>query len=322
MTSKRQRRKGYSIPEGWVTAPERCIRIYVPDTFETVTAVRGQLDRLGLWHSWEKSYQPGDTRAAEIAAHWRWIMAYRYFEDCEGEAVTLDFRPKPGKPCTLQYSKDGGGAWIDAWDISGCGRNNRYATSEILGTTANWSEYNQYQTNITNQYQTNPATFTETFDAAPAKRRRDIMCYVMGGVLEALREVAMDIVREREDNNRRTIAIAAVALGIAAVLAPLTAGASLVALAAFSAPGIAISLSLAAGFTALASDVYTENPGALDNDEAWDRVKCFIMSMWGENRPSEDEFRQVLVGNTLTGDAADIASTVSAGIDSTEAYIS
>jgi hypothetical protein len=75
MTSDAQRAAGYLLPNPLTGYPTICVSFLIPDALEYRGAVRGQLKALGDWWMWEKSYEPGDRRAAQAARIFEQLIA-------------------------------------------------------------------------------------------------------------------------------------------------------------------------------------------------------------------------------------------------------
>lgn len=118
MTSEAQKNAGYLLPEQITGHDLICVRLRIPDVREYRAALRGALKSLTEWWNWEKSYQPGDTRASQAASYFRELINdYLIFEDCENQPMPIQFRQID---CLLEYSTDGGQTWLEAADLSVC----------------------------------------------------------------------------------------------------------------------------------------------------------------------------------------------------------
>ncbi|CAG1013087.1 hypothetical protein ANRL4_04834 [Anaerolineae bacterium] len=118
MTSEAQKNAGYLLPEQITGHDLICVRLRIPDVREYRAALRGALKSLTEWWNWEKSYQPGDTRASQAASYFRELINdYLIFEDCENQPMPIQFRQTD---CLLEYSTDGGQTWLEAADLSVC----------------------------------------------------------------------------------------------------------------------------------------------------------------------------------------------------------
>ena len=121
MTSEAQKNAGYIIPEEIDGYDLLCVQMFVPNNLEYIAAFSGQLWELGTWFTWEKTYTPGDTRASQAAAYWRYLL---------DTYLCIQFnKPKKddGMPCcnddellsrftsegVFQTSADGGLTWVD-----------------------------------------------------------------------------------------------------------------------------------------------------------------------------------------------------------------
>lgn len=84
MTSKSQRDRGYILPDQLTGHDLICLSMRIPDDEHYRAAVIGQVIDLTKWWTWEKSYQPGDTRASEAASYWlELVLAHLKIDDCD-----------------------------------------------------------------------------------------------------------------------------------------------------------------------------------------------------------------------------------------------
>jgi len=120
MTSKRQRKSGWLLPEEITGHDLIDVCLKIPDTERYRMAFRGALWSLGKWYNWEKTYTQGDTRAAEAAEYWREILHLYLSIGCEGSTM-FELRQNPDNPCLLEQSTDGGGTWDIAFNYALCG---------------------------------------------------------------------------------------------------------------------------------------------------------------------------------------------------------
>lgn len=74
MTSEKQKNAGWLLPEQLTDHPLLCVKMLIPDNDEYRAAFLGAIDSLQEWWNWEKSYQPGDTRASQAASYWRQLI--------------------------------------------------------------------------------------------------------------------------------------------------------------------------------------------------------------------------------------------------------
>jgi hypothetical protein len=84
MTSVRQKKKGYLLPDPVIGYPLICLSLMVPDHPFYRAAVRGAITELTKWWNWQKSYVPGDRRATQAAAMFRQTIyeTMAFSEEC------------------------------------------------------------------------------------------------------------------------------------------------------------------------------------------------------------------------------------------------
>lgn len=95
MTSKSQTKRGYLLPDPVTGYTTVCVQLQIPNAEAYRQAFVGHLYELSKWWTWEKSGQPGDTRATRAAAYWRELLLDHLFiaqdESC-GESGTMELR--------------------------------------------------------------------------------------------------------------------------------------------------------------------------------------------------------------------------------------
>lgn len=74
MTSDAQKNAGYLLPEQLTDHELLCVDLLIPDVDQYRAAFLGAIYTLADWWNWEKTYQPGDTRASQAAFYWRGLL--------------------------------------------------------------------------------------------------------------------------------------------------------------------------------------------------------------------------------------------------------
>ncbi len=82
MTSERQKKRGWLIPDAHLPPTDACIRVYYPDAPAYRAALLGAIWELGKWYNWERD---ASRRAREVAARWR--EALTKIDACEEDGV-------------------------------------------------------------------------------------------------------------------------------------------------------------------------------------------------------------------------------------------
>lgn len=87
MTSKRQKKKGYLLPDPIDGYELICVQLRIPNAPEYKRAFVGAVTELTKWWNWEKSYEKLDKRAARAAKYWRDVLDPQlvetgFFGDC------------------------------------------------------------------------------------------------------------------------------------------------------------------------------------------------------------------------------------------------
>lgn len=116
MTSKRQKNKGFQLPEDIDGHELICVSLKIPNIREYRAAFLGHLYQLGKWWTWEKSYINDDTRAKQAGEYWRSLLE-TYL--CISEAAGMVLRQSPTDDCLLEM-QDCNGDWSTAFDFSKC----------------------------------------------------------------------------------------------------------------------------------------------------------------------------------------------------------
>lgn len=117
MTSQRQRKAGFELPDPVTGWPLIDVCLKIPDAPQYRRAFLGHIYKLGLWAAWEKSYLPGDTRAKEAGELWRETLNQYLMmgDDCMGGCCN---DPPPiyryNDAGDLEQSTDGGDTWTPA----------------------------------------------------------------------------------------------------------------------------------------------------------------------------------------------------------------
>jgi microcystin-dependent protein len=92
MTSEKQKNAGFLLPDPITGYDLLCVSLKIPNHYHYRAAFRGVLKKLTEWWVWEKSYQPGDTRASQAAFYWRDLIE-------ETLVIGKCVNPKPCPDC-------------------------------------------------------------------------------------------------------------------------------------------------------------------------------------------------------------------------------
>lgn len=175
MTSQRQKNAGYLLPDQLTGHDLLCVCLKIPDVEEYRTAFLKQVWELGAWGVWEKSYQPGDTRAKEAAEYWRELLL-EYLNMACGDGL-LDLRQNPDDPCEVQKTYDGE-IWYEAWRFDACGN----ADQTQMTTIEN--QYADILQRLSDIYDGTPTSInsqcpTDYFDGDGSDNRRMALCMAL-----------------------------------------------------------------------------------------------------------------------------------------------
>lgn len=110
MTSKKQKSAGYLLPEQIADHDLIDVCLKIPNVREYRAAFAGALATLQNWWSWDKSYEPGDTRATEAAQYWRNLLLEYLVIGCEGGGESMFDVRQDG--CELEKTTDG-----ETWSV-------------------------------------------------------------------------------------------------------------------------------------------------------------------------------------------------------------
>lgn len=217
MTSKRQKKSGYPIPEPIDNGSRICVKFEIPDAPEYRRAVKSQLQELGLWGLWDKSYTIGDRRATDAAELFRRLLFKTLeFGDCDDCPDMLDFRQNPTNDCLLQYSKDGGDTWIDMFDYSKCIPQPTTGEVSNYATTAT-GELNRLRTTYNGTVQ---SIYTQgVWDGGgDGATRNSVLCYASWSFVNSSCEAGIAALDQDESFVDTLLNIAAVAFGLAGAI--------------------------------------------------------------------------------------------------------
>ena len=96
MTSKRQKNAGWLLPDDIQEIKDAQLVMFcgvVPNHPMVTSALRGAVYEVTRWWNWQKSYQDGDTRAAEVSEYMTELMecfmidCCSFMRDCIGEMI-------------------------------------------------------------------------------------------------------------------------------------------------------------------------------------------------------------------------------------------
>lgn len=107
MTSKSQRERGWTLPEVLTGHDLLCVQLKIPNNPEYRAAFGGAIQELAYWFNWKKSYEPGDTRAAQAAYYWRELIdTYLCVENDPG-SLGMGCGCGCKEPTNQRYTEDG-----------------------------------------------------------------------------------------------------------------------------------------------------------------------------------------------------------------------
>jgi hypothetical protein len=89
MTSKKQRKRGYLLPDPIDGYNLICVQVQIPDAPEYRRAFVGAITELAKWWTWEKDGNRLEKKAARAAKYWSDILTPQFedtgfFHDCDG----------------------------------------------------------------------------------------------------------------------------------------------------------------------------------------------------------------------------------------------
>lgn len=117
MTSTRQKKAGFELPEPVLGWPLMDVCLKIPDAPEYRRAFVGHLYKLGLWASWHKTYLPGDTRAKDAGELWRDVLNEYLDMGCNDMSCCCNDPPplyRFNAAGQLEQSTDSGVTWTPA----------------------------------------------------------------------------------------------------------------------------------------------------------------------------------------------------------------
>lgn len=89
MTSKKQKKRGYLLPDPVDGYNLICVQVQIPDAPEYRRAFVGAITELTKWWNWDKDGNRLEKKAARAAKYWRDILEPQFedtgfFKDCDG----------------------------------------------------------------------------------------------------------------------------------------------------------------------------------------------------------------------------------------------
>lgn len=126
--SRRNPPAKWTLPTVVNPALRRCFVIEVPDETMHIAAFRGALLDLASGYKWADD--PSHT-ARDVALVWRDVIDNML--DCGALMAEVDIRIKPGVPCVIQLTTDGGITWLDKANVHECAVN---TINEELGASS------------------------------------------------------------------------------------------------------------------------------------------------------------------------------------------
>ena len=177
MTSEARKNAGYLLPDQIDGHDTRCVCLWIPDVQEYRAAFLGQLYELTKWWIWEKSYEPGDTRATEAAKYWFQIIHEGLNMSC-GSGV-LDLRQSETDPCLIEKTHNGVD-WFEAWRFDSCGGSN----NDTQMTTIE-NQYADILQRLSDLYDGTPGSINsqcpgDFFDGDGSTARQAALCMALG----------------------------------------------------------------------------------------------------------------------------------------------
>lgn len=301
--SERQRNAGFIIPDNieppagytWLT-------MCIPDDPLYHAAARGALLQLTKWTAWDKTYQPGDTRAAQAAAIWTELYIKTLKIGCWDM-----LRQNPENACEIQIKTCGldPDSWTTLIDIGAC------IDTHVQGIVDSAAE--SLLQKLLDQWDGSVDSIAPDliYDGSTDDTWRDeLQCIALGILVDALCEGEAER-RTRGETWSNSIInavnfFAAGALGMAGPAGWLA----------------ALALTLANGARAVITAWNAAIVIDLQNEFVRDEITCFMYDNLRGGTPTLGAFQQSLDGYTGSIAGADvIGNAVKATIQDFEVYV-
>lgn len=305
MTSKTQKKKGWLIPvdiSEITDAPLISVRFCIPNTDGMIAATKGAINELQYWWNYEKSYQPDDTRARDVAAYIRGVL---YESLCIGGCDML--RPSETNPCLIEQSTDCGETWTTLIDFSLC----------LSAGLSSFSDYfgQQLLDQLENLYDGTPGSVAPqmVYDGSPDDAFRDLVtCIMCEAFITTLSEAAVQGIERNLDKAQSLVNLVTdISLLIGPLLGPVAAI-------------IAIGTAVAAAAVAV-GQLYWTGIGIeiFQSDATRKKVACCMYDGLKGDTPTRSRFQASLdaCGFTVLSPEAQLSGAISPLLQSLDMYL-
>lgn len=291
---------------------------------EWLPYVLGALARLEFEDAWR-----GDqTAQAEAIGHARnliAIFAAATKSGCFEGVDDMRLRQKPGEPCVLQASYDGGDSWSDVFDYAACFEE----VNKPLRDLTYIEQYNNYQKtmyDIRNVYNGTPGSIaTESVDGSatdPANLNLAV-CLAVRVLVDGACESGIQAKQREDQQDDTVINVTASGLAIAGlVLATFVFPPAGLAAASTSATYILFGLGIASASLPIASLLTQADISLFSNEDAKKEVICCMNTALSGSQPTEAAFKASLDAcGTLSSDGEELRGIVREIIQDTDVYL-
>lgn len=316
MTSKRQMKHGYLLPDEIETENTVCYQVTIPDTNEYRLALYGAITELTKWWSWEKSYQPGDTRAKTCAELWRKVL--QITEGCNDMSLDdLKYRDNPADNCEVQYSTDGGITWSTMFRKDNCYSPQPLDLGDVEITI---NDVNTQNTNYYDNSQDISIIFPKWEYVAENQLSNMVMCYITRKFVDLICDGVVQQIQHHNDEVRSQVSwledfneeFATLAIGVMAEFG--------VTLPAAAASAVVWSLLKCSEEIWLA--IFGKSSEAYENTEARQHIACIIYYAIKDDVPLFSKWSTALDDySNMEGDAYDIYEVVKPALSDVDVFI-
>lgn len=180
---------------------------------------------------------------------------------CEGNEMPL--RQKPGTPCILQQSLDGGISWVDVFDFSLCEQPVTVEKTESI--TNIWNDAQNYYTEINNTYNGDPANLDPrlVYGDANDSLRDAALCLALQSFVETASKTSAKAAKDTEADAVLALDLVASSFGTSAGVLGAAAAAGIVT-GILASPALLLGLGLAAGAASIGAIIVDANDDAVE----------------------------------------------------------
>ena len=242
----------------------------------------GVIERLAWGDVWE-----GDEDAQYAAVQEIYKLVNKM--QTGGCEVPMLLRQKPGEPCVMEYSNDGGEEWSDAFDFSQC---TAIATSETASSIQlSWNVSIEYNEGVIDDWISDPANVYPNFiyDSSPTDDDRDkALCYAIRNYVDMVCEAAISLINDKNQDTGELVGMWRNVASVAGIVSG-----SLIAVAIFPAAALlaGFTFALSSVLVDIAATILADDPADYEDAEARENVACQMYESLAGSTPTRPQWR-------------------------------